>query len=121
MAKKGDKRENVASDEPKWIRLPTTGEVQLHLDDEGAAKPTEVDLGFGSTPYCVQLGLRVGKDRSTRYGTLDLPAEGDRFYAEVRSDGRFEIYLKAQHLHDQRVTVVWWRLPTTGPSPSGPR
>lgn len=107
-----------------WIKLPRNGQVLKKLDKNGVVHVTGENPGFGDTPYCVCLGLRVGERGPIRYGTPDSPGQGDYFYAEVHEEsGLFDIHLKALGLSNQYVMILWWANPegivgTLGPTPT---
>lgn len=123
----GDKtNKNADGRKAIWINLPRIGQVPKQLDDDGVVHIIGEDPEFGETPYCVYLGLRVGDRGPIRYGTVESSRAGDYFYADVPDSGPFDIHLKAQEYHNQKVTIAWWAIPlsstntigvTLGPTP----
>jgi hypothetical protein len=95
-----------------WVKLPKSGQEVKTLDQHGAVHVRGRNPEFAGTPYGVLLGLGVGKNGPIRFGTLDVPKRGDYFYAEVHEKGTFDIRLRVQHLQNQKVTIVWWAIPT---------
>jgi hypothetical protein len=118
--KRGTKR-IVDLKEITWIELPRIGQVLKTLDENGVAHVIGENPEFAGAPCCVHLGLCVhARGPQIRYGTPDSPMEGDYFYAEVQKSGSFDIYLKAQSLSNQPVTIVWCAIPHTSRCLIGP-